>query len=548
MKDIWRFLVLYRPCRWRVLAGVALAVVTLLAGVALMAISGWFIASMALAGAAGIGMNYFAPAAAIRGLSIARTAGRYGERVVSHDTALRVTTTFRVWLYSRMEPGSVMDIRSADLFRRLRADIDSLERFYLQGLLPFVTAILALAVACVALAFYNPALAALIVIMNAVLGVAVPFMMQGGIGRGEQEIARERAGLTVDLDDMWSGMAEIVIYGQAKKRIAGVQARDRMIGEAARAIQRRENLLQMIIVGGAGLGIAGAIFIVGPGVGAGIVNPADLAMVALLSMASFDIVQPLPLAIRTFYSVQIAARRIFEIIDRNVVVDRARTIDPAAEFKNLTVEDVSFSYSELPLLRGLDFNVAPGDVVVFQGESGAGKSTLIDLITGWRRPMAGRILINGIDTADYDEEFCRRFFTVSSQRPYLFADTVRANLCLGNPAAADAEIADICFATGLDEVIAAMPYGLDTYIGERGMRLSGGQVRRLSLARALLRPAPVLLLDEPAEGLDEAMENIVMGRILAVAAARRQAVIIGLHESHKAWLPATARTVRICDS
>lgn len=551
MKNFLRLLKLYRPYKWHVTGGILLSLITVFAGIGLLAVSGWFIAAMGIAGAASLSMNYFTPAAMIRGLAILRTAGRYSERLANHDAALRVTSSFREWFYTRLEPlapAGLSDLHSADIFSRLRGDIDVLERFYLNGIVPLCTAIIGLLIIGIVLGFYYLPLAILVLSLLLLAGFIMPMVMRHGAKNDEVIIAREKTCLNVDLAEMVQGMPECLIYGRIGDQMLRIKSHDSVISNARKVINRRECLIQSFILLASGIALNGALFLVIPLVSRGAIKPAELAMMALFCLACFDIIAPLPAALQSFQAARLSAQRIFEIADRPVPHSPAQdAIDilSAPSAATLRVEALSFSYAETPVLQNISFSLPAGKIMILTGHSGSGKSTTLDLLLGFRHPSQGKIFFNDVDADCYDDKSHLRFFSIAPQKPYFFADTLRANLMLADPDIKVEDIEEACRVAGLWDVIVNMPAGLDTYIGEHGIGLSGGQLRRVALARALLKSAPILLLDEPTEGLDAALEDEVMQSVLAYAKARGQSVILCLHEEHKAWMPEEAFSISL---
>ncbi len=551
MNNLLRFLKLYNPYKWNVMAGILLSLITVFAGISLLAVSGWFIASMGIAGAAFLSMNYFTPAAMIRGLSILRTSGRYGERIANHDAALRVTATFREWFYNKLEPltpAGLEDLHSADVFSRLRSDIDVLERFYLNGIVPLCTAICGLIILGVGLALYYPPLAFIELSLLIVAGFIIPLITRRYAKQDEKIIAQEKVKLNISLADTMQGMADYLVYGGMQNQLNNIHLHDNLISAARTRINRRESTIQSITLVCIGLAIVGSICCIIPLITHGTVKPAELAMVALLCLACFDIITPLPTALQSLQSARMAAQRIFEITDRSLIdlLDR-NAISAETQYTHniLKIADVSFSYGQAPVFKNLSFDINAGDVVVIVGRSGTGKSTIIDLLLGFRQPTQGTIYLNATPAGSYDNDLRRKLFSVVPQKPYIFADTLRANITLNNPEIDGNTISEACSLAELKDVIEEMPEELETYLGEHGMRLSGGQIRRLAIARAIAHKAPILILDEPVEGLDSELEGRVMRSVLANAKQMNRSVILCLHDAEKSWIPADAKVIRL---
>lgn len=540
MKDLLRFARLYRPFAAEVAAGVLLSLLASLAGIALMAVSGWFIAAMALAGAAAAAMNYFTPAATIRALAILRTAGRYGERLANHDAALRVTAEFRARFFAALaplSPAALQDLHSGDMFNRLRHDIDTLERFYLQGAVPIAAGLAGLCIVCAVLLLYLPALAIVLLLLLMTAGVVLPLAEQRACACDAAVIADGARLRRVDLSELSIGWREMQVYGIADARQDAILAQDRAIAAARDRQHKRETLVQAVIVVAMGLAVALALALGVPAVQAGLITPPALAMLALLALAAFDLVAPLPAAFQCLFAARLAARRVFELVDRKPVMPPvAEGAQAGAGPFQLDIENLSFSYGDAPVLRGVSLALAAGEVAVICGASGCGKSTVLNILAGFWPAAGGLVRVNGVDLSMLGDAGRRAAFGFSPQKPYLFADTLRANLRLANPAASDADLAEACRIAGLGEVVDSLPQGLDTYVGEHGSRFSGGQLRRLSLTRAWLADADCLVLDEPAEGLDSGTENAVMRGLLAAAAARGKAVLLLLHAADQPWL------------
>ncbi len=546
MKNLARFLALYKPCAGQAALGIALSLAALASGIGLLAVSGWFITAMGIAGAAGVTMNYFTPAAVIRALAIVRTTGRYAERLVNHDAALKVTARFRQWFYERLEPlapAGLQDLHSGDVFARLRGDIDSLEKFYLNGAVPLCTAVLALIGVAAGLAFYSPALAVVETLLLVVSGFAVPLALRRAGAQDQAAADQALRAARIDLTDTLQAMGELLVYGNPARRLSAFDDRDRGLTDAQARINRRDNLAQGLLVLCMGMAVAAGLWIVMPLVQSGRFGAAQLGLIPLLCLACFDAVLLVPPALQAFEGAKVAAARIFTVADRHpsVPLSSARTI-PDGAF-HLEIRRLSFSYGGDRVLDGLSLDLRAGGMTVLVGPSGAGKSTVLNLLAGFWRCAPGMMFLNGCDLAMSDPDSARARFAFAAQKPYLFAGTIRSNLALADPAATDAMMEEACAAAGLSELIQGLPGGYDAYIGENGVKLSGGQMRRLSLARALLKPADCLVLDEPGEGLDRALEVNVLRSAVALARRRGQAVLLCLHAVDRDVVPDDAEIV-----
>jgi len=531
MTALLRLLPLLRPVAGPLALAIGLGVATLLANVTLMALSGWFIAAMAVAGAAGTSLNYFTPAALIRAMAIGRSLGRYGERLVGHDAALRLIATLRVWLFRRIEPRPMTvwaAFHHADLAGRLRVDLDRLEMVALRLVAPLCVALLGTVLVTAWVARIDGGLALLLGGTLICAGLGLPACLApGAIRQGERE-AQARQAASEAAVDLIEGLPDLLAFGAAPARVAALIAHTDAMIDAQTAQARRLALAQAghaalahlaawgSLVAGAGLLAAGRL--AGP----------DLVMLSLLALAAFEAVAPLPAALLGLGPVRDSARRILALADGDgSPAEPAGADAPPPERCDLRAEGVGFSWraGAAPALARLDLDLPHGTRLALVGPPGSGKSTLALLLTGLIRPDHGRITLNDATIDALGAERWRRCFAVAPQDGGLFSGRVGAVVRLGAPAADDATVWHALSLVGLAEFVAALPQGLDTWLGEAGQTLSGGQARRLAVARAWLRPAPVLILDEPGEGLDPAAEAAMLDRLIDSLAGRSLVLI-----------------------
>ncbi len=519
MRALGRLLWLMRGRAGWLLLGALLSLVTLLANVALLAVSGWFLAAMALAGAAGISMNYFSPAALIRAMAILRTAGRYGERLVTHEATLRFVADLRLWLFRRLEPllpGPLERFRSGDLFSRIVADVSQLEDAYLRVLLPLSTALLGgLLIAAVAWR-YDPQFGLILLILLLCAGLLLPLAV-GRLGRRPaRRVVEQSALLRGQVIDSLQGMAELTVSGALTQQHRRVVEGSRQLIAEQRRLAAIDGLSQAGLLLFANLAMWLTLWAGIALLRQGGIDPAQLVMLTLLSLAAFEAVMPMPMALRLLGSVQAAAERLFEIVDLQPQVTEPPQPAPRPQRFDLVVRDLHFAWNEQEgaVIRGLDLELPAGRRVALLGPSGAGKSSLIPLLIGFGRPQRGRIELGGRPLQDYRGEDLREWIAVAPQQPQLFNASIADNLRLARPDADDALLMEVCRVAQLDAFIEQQPEGLETWLGETGLRISGGQARRLAIARALLREPELLILDEPGEGLDALTESRLIAALL----------------------------------
>lgn len=535
MSMLWRLLRLYKPYTAWMLLGVFLSLITVLANVGLLALSGWFISAMALAGAAGVSMNYFTPAALIRGAAITRTAGRYGERLVTHEATFRLLSELRVWFYNRLEPlapAVLQQYRSGDVVSRIRADIDTLNNLYLRILVPSVVALLASLILVAALAYYHPLLALVELSLLALAGVVTPWLMHQLNQANGTKLVQVAADLRMQLVSDLQGMGELLVYGAVEQQAQHLKQHSKHLAQLQQSQSRLNSFAQTALSMCANLAMWLMLILAIPLVQQHSLAPAHLAMFSLLALAGFEAIAPLPLAWQSWGETLAAAKRIFALTDQQPVVQEP--VQPIAleEPVAIRLDKLSFRYSDTRpwVLRDFNFTLAAREKVIILGANGCGKSTLLSLLLRFREPTSGSLLLNEQPIQRYMGETVRANFSVLEQNTHVFNSTILDNLLLANPAAAQAQIEQACRAVLLHDFIQEQPEGYQTWIGEIGVRLSGGQLRRLSLARALLKPASLLILDEPTESLDPETALKVMRNILAWVEMRQQGLLVITHQ------------------
>lgn len=511
-KDLFAVLALFlAEQRGPLLVGAALAVATVLAGIALLGLSGWFITATAIAGlsaATALAFDVFAPSAGIRFLTLARTAARYGERLKTHDATLAVLAALRERLFRGWaQPGAAraLLLRPARLLFRLTADIDALDSLYLRVLVPAATALGAALAAGLVLGLIAPwlGLAATGVLIAG--GLGVPLLG----GRRALLPARRRAhaieALRSRTIDLVAGQTDLAMTGGLSRQRDAIAAADLRLA----VVEDRLNRIDAGVT--AGLGAVSAILLAGTLAAvallaeAGTIGAPVAALGVLVVFAAIEPFAGLRRGALELGRTLLALRRLAPRL-----AARPAPWAPSAPAGGAAVHceaaGLRHDGASRDALAGISFTIRPGERVAVLGPSGAGKSTLLALLAGEIAPGAGLVE-------------CRPA-TLLTQRTELFSDTLRDNLRLAAPEADDERLLAALDAAGLGRVVADLPQGLDTLLGEGGLGLSGGQARRLALARLFLRDPAVPLLDEPTEGLDGATARDVLARLGAWAQGR----------------------------
>ncbi|WP_367068785.1 ATP-binding cassette domain-containing protein [Oryzisolibacter sp. LB2S] len=502
----------------RMALGAVLAALTVLAGMGLLGLSGWFITATAIAGlqvTTALTFDVFAPSAGIRLLALGRTAARYGERIVTHDATLAALAQLRERIFrSWAGAGSIQDLlrRPARALFRLTSDLDALESLYLRLLVPAGAALGAAILGTVVLGAMAPWLGIALGIWVVVLGaaVAVAVLRRSRLPAARRALLTER--LRAQAVDLVSGQTELVMAGRLVGQCEALQQTDRSLARADRLLHRLD------ISAGAAFGIAGsltlALVLLGVGVlvDQGRIGTAGAALALLIALTAMEPFAALRRGVLEAGRTWLAARRLSPHCAEGEAAFSSG-VSPDAGYA-ITLHQVSVRYPDSPVdaLQSLSLALVSGARVAVVGSSGAGKSTLMAVAAGELMPREG--MVRSLPHAWL------------SQRTDLFQDSLRDNLLLANPDATDASLWHALEAAGLASEIRGMQAGLDTRLGEGGLGLSGGQSRRLALARLLLQPHPLWLLDEPTEGLDAATAEDVLARLDVLGAGR-------------AWLMAT---------
>ncbi|GKV77731.1 cysteine/glutathione ABC transporter ATP-binding protein/permease CydC [Pectobacterium carotovorum subsp. carotovorum] len=514
MQVLKPFLALYRQHFWYLSLGVVLAIATLLASIGLLALSGWFLAGSALAGIVGLlTFNYMLPAAGVRGAAIARTAGRYGERVVSHDATFRVLLRLRVFTFSRilpLSPGGLAQFRQAELLNRLVADVDTLDHLYLRVISPIVSAFAVILIVCYGLSFIDASLALTLGAIMLVLLLCLPIVFyRAGNGIG-QDLTALRAQYRLQLTTWLQGQAELTVFGalsRVRQQLALVE-----INWLRRQRQQANltGLSQAVMILCSGLTVTLILWLAADGVSG---NPQPGALIALFvfaSLAAFEALAPVTVAFQHMGQVIASAARVDQIIRQPVDVTFPEHGPETSREASLDVSHVGFTYpgQPQPVLQNITLSIQPGEHLALLGRTGCGKSTLLQLLTRAWNCEYGEITLNGHPLADWREDDLRAMMSVVPQRVHIFSATLRDNLLLAAPAARDEKLAEVLQQVGLEKLLENE--GLNAWLGEGGRQLSGGEQRRIALARALLHDAPLVLLDEPTEGLDAETEKRIL--------------------------------------
>ncbi len=527
MRPLRSLLVLLRPLGWLLLGAAFLGALTVGSGVGLMGVSAWLIATAALhphiseLQVAIVGVRFF---------GVARGTLRYAERLLSHSLTFHLLARVRVWLFERLAPlvpARTGALHSGDLLARMVGDVESLQDFTVRVAGPPIVLLLTASGVGLFLLRYDGLLAgaAALSILGSGTVLAVLGWLQGRATGPVLTGARARLGAASV--DLVQGLADLVAAGRAEEAAREVVE----AGAAMTAARLRRAAAEAALEGGTILAVGVAVWLAGrigvPLAVSGVTDGVGLAVILLVVLAAFEAVEPMPAAGERLEAQRAAMQRIVEIVEAPPAVVDPPQPEPVPRclpggVPAVLLDGVRFTYPgrRTPALDGVDLQIGTGERVALVGPSGAGKSTIVALLLRLWEGWDGRIEVGGADVRRCAQDVVRRLFAVLEQGTHLFNATVRENLQLARPDAPEDALWEVLELAGLREEVQAMPEGLETWIGEQGLTLSGGQRRRLAIARTALLDRPVLLLDEPTAGLDRVTEAAVLRALDRLARGR----------------------------
>lgn len=505
------YIALYKHYFWQIVIGLSLSILTLFASVFLLSLSGWFLASTAVVGVAGLyTFNYMLPAAGVRAAAITRTASRYVERLVDHNTTFKILAYLRTLAFRKILPLSANQLaqyQKADLLNRFIVDIDALDHLYLKLFSPIVTALVMILLLFIGLSYINLPIALIITIVLTITLLAIPVIFYHAGKQLGETLAKQQSEYRALLINYLQGQAELTLFNAQHRYRTKL---DKLESDWLFHQQRQSTLMALssaLVVLIAGFLTLLVLWLITQYT----LSPL-VALFVFVCLASSEILAPIPGAFIFLGQVLTSAKRTTTLFNQTPdikFIEQGKTID--LSIAKLQFDDISFSYPNQPfaILNHFSLTINSGQHVGLIGKTGCGKSTLLNLVTRTWEPNSGKVLINDIPVDQLDEATLRQTIAVVPQVITIFSDTLKQNLLIGNRQASDQQLIDVLHQVELSKLLAT-DQGLNLPLGQGGRALSGGEIRRIGIARALLHNSPLILMDEPTESLDQQTEQQII--------------------------------------
>lgn len=519
MRALLPFIRLFRFAKLPLILGLLLMILGLGSSMALLTVSGWFLAATAIAGL-GTLFNFFYPSASVRGLAIGRTVARYFEKLVTHDATFRILAKLRVQVFSKiipLSPAVLNRYRNSDLLNRLVSDVDTLDSLYLRLLAPFFSAVFVITAMTIGLSFINAPLALGLGAFLLLLLIAIPTIFYRLGQQFGERLIQTRAAYRTQFLEFIQAQAELLLFNaedQLKAKMVTIEKNWQADQDKEAKLSGFSTALVMFLNG---LLVCGMLWFSSQAdFGDDEYRMAFIALFTFAALAAVEIIMPLGAAFLHIGQVIAAANRVTEIVAQKPLVEFNDNAKFEEKVNLISAKNLSFAYPEQedPVLKNLTLDLHQGQKIAILGKTGSGKSTLLQLLVRNYDKNQGELLLAEKPISAYSENTLRNQMCFLTQRVHVFSDTLRQNLQFARlEKISDEKMTEVLNQVGLGKLL-EQEQGLNLWLGDGGRPLSGGEQRRLGLARILLNNAPILLLDEPTEGLDRETERRILRLIL----------------------------------
>jgi len=475
---------------------------------------------------------------ALAALTIFKAVMAWAESYISHHIAYGILAMMRSRVFDAIEPAApayILKRRSGDIISTVMADVETVELYFAHTLMPTLVALVMPLTALIILGSLHWMLP-LVLLPFLFLVIGTPIKMHHVGDAIANRLRMELGETNAHMVDSIQGLREIVTFGRGPARLSEVEENSRALVATQKRNSRYLGSLGGLTEGCSMLGSLTVLVVGVLMVGRGMLPSHQLPLMLLMASAAFGPVMNIAKVAKQVAMIMASAERVFTVLDEPAVVRETPDAEPIGAVEpRMTFEDITFRYQpdEPPVLRNISFDCSAGENVAVVGPSGSGKTTLVNLLLRFWDPQHGRIMIGGHDIRKLSFADLRNLVSVVQQDAYLFNTSIRENLRIGNPEATDAEIEDAARKAYIHDFIASLPDSYETRLGERGAKLSGGERQRISIARALLKDAPILILDEATSNLDseneqairDGIDNLMEGRTTLVIAHRLSTIV-----------------------
>lgn len=520
MRTLLPFIRLFKFAKFPLILGLVLMILGLGSSMGLLTVSGWFLAATAIAGL-GTLFNFFYPSASVRGLAIGRTVMRYFEKIVTHDATFRILSKLRVQVFEKiipLSPAVLNRYRNSDLLNRLVSDVDTLDSLYLRLLAPFFTATFVIIAMTIGLSFVNIPLALGLGLFLLILLMIIPTVFYRLGQEFGERLIQARATYRTQFLEFIQAQAELLLFNAEDKLKEKMSATEKTWQEDQAKEAKLSGFSTALVLFLNGLLISGMLwFASNADFGTDEYHTAYIALFTFAALAAFEIIMPLGAAFLHIGQVIAAAERVTEIIEQKPLVEFNGSEEFETKVQLISAKNLSFSYpgQETLVLKNLTLDLEQGQKIAILGKTGSGKSSLLQLLVRNYDANQGQLLLAEKPISAYSENTLRNQICFLTQRVHVFSDTLRQNLQFASAdEISDEKMIEVLHQVGLSKLLEQEEKGLNLWLGDGGRPLSGGEQRRLGLARILLNNAPILLLDEPTEGLDRETERHILRLIL----------------------------------
>lgn len=520
MRTLLPFIRLFKFAKFPLILGLVLMILGLGSSMGLLTVSGWFLAATAIAGL-GTLFNFFYPSASVRGLAIGRTVMRYFEKIVTHDATFRILSKLRVQVFEKiipLSPAVLNRYRNSDLLNRLVSDVDTLDSLYLRLLAPFFTAVFVIITMTIGLSFVNIPLALGLGLFLLILLMIIPTVFYRLGQEFGKRLIQARATYRTQFLEFIQAQAELLLFNAEDKLKEKMSVTEKTWQEDQAKEAKLSGFSTALVLFLNGLLISGMLwFASNADFGTDEYHTAYIALFTFAALAAFEIIMPLGAAFLHIGQVIAAAERVTEIIEQKPLVEFNGSEEFETKVRLISAKNLSFSYpgQETLVLKNLTLDLEQGQKIAILGKTGSGKSSLLQLLVRNYDANQGQLLLAEKPISAYSENTLRNQICFLTQRVHVFSDTLRQNLQFASvDEISDEKMIEVLHQVGLSKLLEQEEKGLNLWLGDGGRPLSGGEQRRLGLARILLNNAPILLLDEPTEGLDRETERHILRLIL----------------------------------